>query len=124
MALLTKIAWRMLLNLDTLWSKVLWKKYGSPLVEKQWKTNVSHLWKGIILGASILKDLWGDSNVWSLSRPNDFSVKGCYSAIRGAVLPDTPDNGWKKIRKMKGPLRLNLQLWFASHGKLPGRLVI
>lgn len=58
MALLTKLAWRVLTQRETVWCKVLREKYlwnnegGAWLVDKQ---RASKVWKGIVWGADVLR---------------------------------------------------------------------
>lgn len=41
---------------NQLWAKVLWHNYRSPLAPVQKKGYLSHVWRGISVGSSVLKD--------------------------------------------------------------------
>lgn len=59
---------------------MLWKKYGSSWSSRKWNSNVSHVWKSIIAGATIMRWL-GQSNelAETTSSQREFFVKNCYS---------------------------------------------
>ncbi|KAI5676882.1 hypothetical protein M9H77_07832 [Catharanthus roseus] len=42
-----------------------------------------------------------------------------YKALMRYTQPDCADKNWSKIWRIKGPLRLNLCLWFIRHDNLP-----
>lgn len=54
LAFLVKLGWLMLVDKEKLWVKILWAKYGSPLVDKP-NQNVSKTWRGIRHAAQLLR---------------------------------------------------------------------
>lgn len=108
-ALLTKLAWQMLMKPDTLWSKILWAKYGSLFVNKNWIHNTYALWKGILVGVQLLTKAGYQTDAGDLSQTAmQFTIKKCYAAFddRNKIAVET--GKWNKIWRLKGPLRLNL----------------
>lgn len=45
-------------------------------------------------------------------------VKKCYKTLHSPLAFENNDNGWKEVWQIRGPLRLNLNLWFARHTRL------
>lgn len=47
-AFLAKLAWHFLHEPNRLWAQILWKKYGSPMKQRNTLAGAFHIWKGIL----------------------------------------------------------------------------
>lgn len=122
-ALLAKLGWRLITEPNSLWSKILLAKYGSPLEEgKKWH-NASPVWRSIRHGVKLLKRglvADGADGTWRWRHTSNgrFTVQSAYDLLQEAG--GTQENRfWSRIWKMKGPQRLNFNLWQIRHGILP-----
>lgn len=119
LALLAKLAWRMCTSPNSLWVNMLWKKYGSPFIDKIWNSNISHIWRAIVAGASVIRKVGLFIEQATLqNNEKAFKVKNATKLYILHWLFENDNNDRKEIWRIKGPLRLNLNLWFTKHMRL------
>lgn len=122
-ALLAKLAWRMLEQPNGLRARVLRRKYSTPLEEPRKGISISHTWRSILFGRTLLKQekvMQNDNQGWLAKAVPKFPLKEAYCmAAEHVGLEIAQSRAWSKIWKMQGPQRLNLFLWHAWAEKFP-----
>lgn len=117
LALLAKLAWKIIEKLEELWAQVLWHKYGSHFL-KNWNNTTSHVWRGITQGAQhSLQVLEGADHAWDAPQDKRWP-KNIYDRLHGQTEDELEKRNWKRMWKLKGSTHLILTLWLARHDKL------
>lgn len=136
MALLGKQGWRILMNPDSLLSRVLKKKYFPycDFLSAPVKSNSSFVWKSIYSAMGILRrgtlyDVTSNSYKYILSSDGKFSVKSVYNFIEKDIPSSLHATGpsssqhleifWKSVWSLLLPRKIKIFIWKAYHNGLP-----
>lgn len=126
-AMLAKLGWKLINNVDALWVRVLRCKYGDVLQNRK-RSNVSLVWRHLRSIVPFLRDgiefCSGPSATnapqprWKGTSSGVFSVASAYHLLTKDTHAQTSYT-WDNIWALKGPCRLNFLLWKLCHNAIP-----
>lgn len=130
-AMLAKLLWRVILEENVLWVKVLRAKYGNPLSGEVSRKACIHMWRSMLTALPMVLDSlvhYEDQDgmeaqeaanlKWKEASNGIFTMVSAYRKQVGAI-EQGDSRAWRNVWKLKGPQRANFLLWQARLDRLP-----
>lgn len=131
LALLAKLAWKLIQGDSSLWVRVLLAKYGNIWSTRAHRKDCTHTWRSIMAATPLIAagvDIKHDGIssegaphfelIWNGTSNGKFTVASAYR-MQLSESDKKTDTPWRAIWKLRGPQRDNLLLWQARLGRLP-----